>query len=283
MKSLQEALKIITANVSYAEMRHKAARALSQGQICEVAKTMAHGVEYADDTEGIQQIWNEVVPLFAGWEERAELAVQYYLALREKTGLDFSPKAQSAPRSIVYLRNRGSDGAYDHFTRDSDNVRAMYVSSHEEALDNCYDEYADACILPYSDPERGVHMGFRMLISRYGFKVNGMVRVENREGTAMDYVLLRRECDLTDDYAYLSVTLPLAGGLDLPPLLVAAKHCSLTEAEVVKLPDTYSNMESYDLHFYGNKEAIERYLFYLSLNFPRYELLGIYRKEKENI
>lgn len=283
MKSLQEALKIITANVNYAEMRYRAAQALYQGQICEVAKVMAAGVVDADDTEGIQQAWNEVSGLFEGREEKAALAVQYYLALREKTGLTVAPKPQSAPVSIVYLRNRGSDGAYDHFTRESEHVRAMYVSSHEEALDNCYDEYADACILPYSDPERGVHMGFRMLISRYGFKINGMVRVENREGTAMDYVLLRRECDLTDGDAYLSITLPMSSGLDLPPLLETAKHCSLTEASVVRLPDTYAHKECYDLHFYGKKEAIEQYLFYLSLDFPRYELLGIYRKEKENI
>ena len=283
MRSLQEALKIITANLGYAEMRHKATQSLYQGQICEAAKVMASGVEDADDTEGIQQAWNEVSKLFTGWEEKAELAVQYYLALGDKVGLNLISTNQSAPLSIVYLRNRGSDGAYDHFTRGSDDARAMYVTSHEEALDNCYDEYADACILPYSDPERGVHMGFRMLISRYGFKINSLVRVENREGTAMDYVLLRRECDLIDGDAYLSITLPMSSGLDLSPLLIAAKHCSLNEASVVRLPDTYANRESYDLHFYGSREAIWRYLFYLSLNFPRYELLGIYRKEKENI
>lgn len=283
MKSLREALKIIGANWAYAEERRVAVKALHLGQICEVAKAMASAVDDRNDMELIQQVWAEVLTKFPDDAERVELAAQFYDALQAKREGNVLGKAQSAPKSIVYLRNRGSDGAYDHFTRDVDNVRAMYVSSHEEALDNCYDEYADACILPYSDPERGVHMGFRMLIARYGFKINGMVRVENREGTAMDYVLLRRECDFSQKQAYLSITLPMANGLDLPPMLSSAKRCGLTDACVIKLPETYANMESYDMHFFGTNEAIDRYLFYLTLNFPRYELLGIYRKEKENI
>ena len=126
-------------------------------------------------------------------------------------------------------------------------------------------------------------MGFRMLIARYGFKINEMVRVENREGTAMDYVLLRRDVQDSPEQAHLAITLSVSDGIALTEVLSAAGRCGLLCNDICKLPEAFADQKSYDLHFHGKKQAIDRYLFYLSLNCPRHELLGIYRKERETI
>ncbi len=279
----EEAFSIVSTNLSYACHKKSAAGALILGQMEEIALIMAEMTEDGEDLDQKRRVWSEAMRALGEHADRVELSARYYDALKQKKGTAEQTSAVTAIRSVSYLRNRGSDGAYDCFTKGMDDVRALYVNGNDEALEGCYDEYADACILPYSDPERGLHTGFRMMIARYGLKINGMVRVETREGNAMDYVLLRREVPIIRKEAYLAITLPVADGADLCQYLQSAKRCGLSQGCIQKLPETFANVENYDLHFYGTREAIDRYLFYLSLNSPRYELLGIYRKERETI
>ena len=126
-------------------------------------------------------------------------------------------------------------------------------------------------------------MGFRIMIARYGLKIERMVRVENREGTAMDFVLLRREVNAIQDEGYLALTLPISDPKMLLDALSAASAYGLDTVDVTKLPETFSASESYDLHFLAKAEDAQKYLFYLALNHPKFDLLGVYRKERETI
>jgi choline dehydrogenase-like flavoprotein len=56
-----------------------------------------------------------------------------------------------------------------------------------------------------------------------------------------------------------------------------------SEKSFRKLPETFSASESYDLHFFAKAEDAQKYLFYLALNHPGFDLLGVYRKERETI
>jgi len=270
----------VAENVAYLQKKQDVLDPLGRGQTEELAYLMAQITEDPEDREELHRIWSEALSVVNGRMDPAELAKSYYAALKPKRR-----ERQNAGdvTSICYLRNRGSDGAFDHFTLHLPKVRAIYASGHEEALENCYDEYSDACILPFSDPERGLHTGFRSMIARYGLKIQSMVRVENREGTALDLVLLRREVAIPAQTCYLAVTLPLSDGTSLAEPLRAAGCYGLCSDCIMRLPELYASADSYDLHFYGKSEAIEQYLFYLALTHPRYDLLGIYQKERENI
>lgn len=280
MIDFDEALQTVTANLSFLLERQEMTAPLHIGQIFEIAHVMAKATEDPDDKEEKRRIWQLVMQKLAGKIDTAELAKRYYSKLSMR---DLPPKSRTPIQTICYLRNRGSDGAFDHFTAHLPGIRAMYAAGHEEALESCYDEYSDACILPLAEPERGMHTGFRSMIARYGLKIQAMVRVENREGTALDFVLLRREVHFPEKDSFVAITLPLSDGLQLSQPLMAAQSFGLTQGSVMKLPEVFSAVESYDLHFYGSIDSIKQYLFYLDMTYPRYELLGVYQKERENI
>lgn len=280
MMDFEEALRTVAENLTFLAKRQNVMQPLHKGQISEIAYMMARATDDPEDREEKCRIWQTVIGILDGNVDVIELAKQYYTALETR----MAPiKTHSPIQSICYLRSRASDGAFDHFTANRQGIRAVYASGHEEALENCYDEYSDACILPLSDPERGLHTGFRTMIARYGLKIRSMVRVENREGTALDFVLLRREVVFSDKDSFLAVTLPIVDGLTLSQPLLAAAQYGLRSCSVMKLPEVYSSVDSYDLHFYGSLDAIKQYLFYLDMTHPRYELLGVYQKERENI
>jgi hypothetical protein len=211
------------------------------------------------------------------------LASAYYDALKKQNKYSAYEGGDASFSTVCYLRNKGSDGAFDCVTAKMTGIRVMYASGHEEALESCYDEYSDACILPYSDPERGLHMGFRIMIARYGLKIERMVRVENREGTAMDFTLLQRELPPLEGEGFLAVTLTVAEPEALSDVLSAAIWFGLVNTEVTKLPEQLSASAGYDLHFAACAQDAKRYLFYLALNHPRFDLLGYYQKEREMI
>ena len=284
MIEFERACGTVAENLQLVREKQDVMASLREGQIREMAHVMAQMTDKGADTEEKRQIWLDVTHALGDPSLHIALSGAYYDCLAQKKGKGKEEKIECLPpRTISYLRNRGSDGAYDCITKEMTDVRAVYVSGNEEALENCYDEYSDACILPYSDPERGIHMGFRSMIARYGLKIAHMVRVETREGTAMDFVLLRREVARPTEDAYLAVTLPIHDPQMLAESLQAAIYFGLVNLDVTKLPEQFSATEGYDLHFKGSAEAIDRYLFYLKLSHPRYDLLGIYQKERETI
>lgn len=280
MIDFDDALKTVSANLTFLMERKDVLVPMHVGQIAEIAHVMAKATEDPDDKEEKRRIWQMVMQSLDGKIDTAELAKRYYAQLSAR---DIPQRERPPIQTICYLRNRGSDGAFDHFTAHLPGIRAMYAAGHEEALESCYDEYSDACILPLSDPERGLHTGFRGMIARYGLKIQAMVRVENREGTALDFVLLRREVRFPERDSYVAITLPVSDGLTLSQPLAAAASFGLTQGSVMKLPEVFSSVDSYDLHFYGSIDSIRQYLFYLDMTYPRYELLGVYQKERENI
>ena len=280
----EEALETVAQNLRFIGDRQSVAQPLLDSQLAEIARVMASVTDERSDWDEKRQIWHDTLQKLPVTAQRSALARQYHLALSARYRVEILPRSMSEIESICYLRNRGSDGAFDRMTAHLPNVRAVYAAGHEEALEHCYDEYSDACILPYSDPERGMHMGFRTMIARYGLKITSLVRVENRDGVAMDYVLLRRDAALTDPrQAQLAVTLPVHESGVLAEALSAAVDCELAVQDVTKLPEQFSSTPSYDLHFTGTGKAIEAYLFYLALNHPRFDLLGVYQKEREMI
>ena len=283
MMELERACTIIAENWHYICEKQKIVSALKNGQMEEAAYMMAAVTDSHSDWEEKRAIWQQTVGMFENSKTMILLSGAYYDALKKQNKYSGYDGSKTLFSSVCYLRNRGSDGAFDCITAKMSGVRAMYAAGHEEALESCYDEYSDACILPYSDPDRGLHMGFRIMIARYGLKIERMVRVENREGTAMDFVLLRRDANTLEDDGYLAVTLPIIEPKMLLDAISAASAYGLTVVDVTKLPENFSASESYDLHFFAKAENAQKYLFYLALNHPRFDLLGVYRKERETI
>ena len=273
----------VAENLRFVEEKEKILSALKNGQIAEAAWAMATATENGAYWEEKRAVWQQSAGMLQDRGITVALAGAYYDALKKQNKYSAYEGSDASFSTVCYLRNRGSDGAFDCITAKMTGVRAMYASGHEEALENCYDEYSDACILPYSDPERGLHMGFRIMIARYGLKIERMVRVENREGTAMDFVLLHREAKVIKEQGYLALTLPTPEPQTLLDALSAAAAYGLVTVDVTKLPETFSASESYDLHFFAGAEDAQKYLFYLALNHPGFDLLGVYRKERETI
>ena len=82
---------------------------------------------------------------------------------------------------------------------------------------------------------------------------------------------------------FLAVTLTVAEPKALYDALAAAMEFGLVNTEVTKLPEQLSASVGYDLHFAACSQDAKRYLFYLALNHPRFDLLGYYQKEREMI
>ena len=134
-----ESYEVICSNLAYALKMEDAAHALKQAQLAEMAVMMAKATEDKEDGDEQRRVWNEALSVLPESCDRVDLANRYYDALWAKPKNDLYFLDQDEVRSVSYLRNRGSDGAYDYFTSTRAHVRAVYVSGHEDALENCYD------------------------------------------------------------------------------------------------------------------------------------------------
>lgn len=188
--------------------------------------------------------------------------------------------------TVVYLKNPLADIAYNNFTKVLSDARVVYKESFSDVCEEVYYNRAPYCILPVDNSDDGRMTSFSNMIRKYELKIVLTCNVESANGKTTRFALLKRELAVIDckgchtEGKYLEIGLNFGEDQKLQDVLQAASFFGFELNKVDSLPIYYSEKEYYfDVVFKGSGE-LNRFLFWLELEVPRYEVIGIYSQIK---
>lgn len=184
--------------------------------------------------------------------------------------------------TVVYLKNPLADVAYNVFSKHLSDPRSQYEETFADVCEEIYYSRAPYCILPIDNSDEGRMAGFSNMIRKYELKIVLTCNVESSNGRINKFALLQRELRRIEckkgisDGEYLEIGFNFGESQRLAEVLQAAEFFGFSMNRVDSLPIYYSEKEYYyDVVFRG-KGQLEKFLFWLELEVPRYEIIGIY-------
>ena len=212
-----------------------------------------------------------------------------YVSTEDKVKLfDDEPDTVFETNTVVYLKNPLADIAFNKFSKCLDDARVIYEESFVEVCEEVYYSRQPYCILPVENSEDGRLSGFGNMIRKYELKIVLTCNVESANGRVTKFALLKRELTRIDcpDYLnegeYLEIGFNFGEEEKLGAVLEAASFFGYKLNKVDSLPIYYSEKEYYfDIVFKGNGE-LKKFLLWLELEVPRYEIIGIYTQIETN-
>lgn len=184
--------------------------------------------------------------------------------------------------TVVYLKNPLADIAFNKFSKCLNDARVLYQESFTDVCEEVYYSRQPYCVLPIENSDDGRLSGFRNMIRKYELKIVLTCNVESANGKVTKFALLKRELAKIDcpeainEGEYLEIGFNFGEEAKLVKVLEAANYFGYKLNKVDSLPIYYSEKEYYfDAVFSGNGD-IKRFMFWLELEVPRYEIIGIY-------
>lgn len=190
--------------------------------------------------------------------------------------------------TVVYLKNPLADIAYNAFSAHISDPRVSYEETFSDVCEEVYYNRAPYCILPIENSEDGRLTGFGNMIRKYELKITLTCNVESANGRITRFALLKRDvgaikCSKSaTEGEFLEIGLNFGEEKRLYEVMQAADYFGYKLNKVDSLPIYYSEREYYfDIVFEG-KGDLDRFLFWLELEVPRYEIIGLYTQVKVN-
>lgn len=206
---------------------------------------------------------------------------------KKKDGGLFSNAANAFEKdTVVYLKNPLTDIAYSTFSMHLNDPRVSYRESFADVCEDVYYNKAPYCILPLENYEDGRLSSFFNMIRKYELKIVLSCNVESANGKITKFALLKRDitkltCNETSRVGeYLEIGFNFGEKAKLNEVLTAASYFGFELNKINSLPIYYSEKEYYfDVVFNGEGD-LEKLIYWLELEIPRYEILGIYTEIK---
>ena len=202
--------------------------------------------------------------------------------------LNNRPDTDFETDTVVYLKNSLADIAFNKFSKCLLDARVLYEESFAAVCEEVYYSRHPYCILPIENSEDGRLSGFGNMIRKYELKIVLTCNVESANGRVTKFALLKRDianvdcADCFNEGDYLEIGFHFGEENKLGAVLEAANFFGYSLNKVDSLPIYYSEKEYYfDVVFEGKGE-ISRFLFWLELEVPRYEIIGIYKHIETN-
>ena len=188
--------------------------------------------------------------------------------------------------TVVYLKNSLSDIAYKNFSLTLKDARVSYEESFTAVCEEVYYGRAPYCILPIETSEDGRLSGFGNMIRKYELKIVLSCTVESANGKMTKFALLKRDIGVIEcpsqmyDGEYLEIAFNFNEENGLIKVLSAADYYGYSLNKIDSIPIYYSEKDYYfDVVFKGNGE-LDKFLLWLELEMPGYEIIGIYKHIK---
>ena len=200
----------------------------------------------------------------------------------------FSSKkdAEYGVETVVYLKNPLTDIAFSRFSKLLKDARVSYKESFADVCEEVYYNRSPFCILPLENYEDGRLSGFVNMIRKYELKIVLTCNVENANGKITKFALLKRELtkiacsDKAIEGVYLEIGFNFGEESRLQDVLTAASYFGYKLNKVDSLPIYYSEKEYYFDVVFSGEGNFEKFIHWLELEIPRYEILGVYTQLK---
>ncbi len=188
--------------------------------------------------------------------------------------------------TVSYLKNSLADVAYNNFSKLLKDPRVAYGETFLDVCEDVYYSRTPYCILPLESSEDGRMAGFGNMIRKYGLKIVLTCNVESANGKTTRFALLKRELAKIEcksgisEGDYLEIGFNFGENLRLQEVLQAANYFGFFLNKVDSLPIYYSVKEYYFDVIFKGKGDLNKFLFWLELEIPRYEIIGVYTQIK---
>ena len=189
---------------------------------------------------------------------------------------------------ISYIRNRYNDEAYARFSSVIPHTKPIFFSDFEDCCEAIASGESEFTILPLEDSVDGKMFGFYSMLDRYGLKITYVCNVEREDNSKIiKYALAGKhfqtehlEKGKRDYLRTFEFTMTQSPSTNLLDLYRAVKISNATENRVssVCLPYGDNLARFYHSVTISRKTNFLPFLLFLSLEYPEYTPIGIYRE-----
>ena len=189
---------------------------------------------------------------------------------------------------ISYIRNRYNDEAFARFSSVIPHAKAMFFSDFEDCCEAIASGESEFTILPLEDSADGKMFGFYSLLDRYGLKIAYVCNVEREDNSKnIKYALAGRHFETEhlekgkkDHARTFEFTMTQSPSTNLLDLYRVVQISNATENRIssVCLPYGDNLARFYHSVTISNKTNFLPFLLFLSLEYPDYTPIGIYRE-----
>ncbi len=196
---------------------------------------------------------------------------------------DFLPEA-IGDGSVVYVKNRLADEAYDVFADGLHNSTVSYVENLRDAAAAVADGKKEYCILPLEEKGGARLASIAAILFSYDLKIASVTPVFGFDGSAdVKYALVSRHFNIPsvapDDDRYLEIRLPQDSSLSLTALFSAAEMLgsSVYRINTVRFDSEEGANAYYTVVFKDEGKDFSTLLVFLTLFAGSYTAVGIYK------
>ena len=246
------------------------------------AVSPAHGFAMPDSTFKIKKYLSTL----SSYDKTvfAELFTKKLIANGVKVSeSDFLPEA-IGDGSVVYVKNRLADEAYDVFADSQRDFTVSYVDSLRDAALQVADGKREYCILPLEEKGGARLASIAALLFSYDLKIASVTPVFGFDGSAdVKYALVSRHFSIPgiapDDDRYLEIRLRQDSFLSLASVFSAAEMlgASVYRINTVRFDGEEGENTYYTVVFKDEGKDFSELLVFLTLFAGSYTAIGIYK------
>lgn len=193
--------------------------------------------------------------------------------------------SENAEGKIEYVANRYTDNAYRRFSAHIGCDKGIAVRSFEELCENVYNGNSEFGILPIENTENGKLAHFYSLINKYELKIVAVCSIETSDAGISRFALIAKSIDYPHSRFgppdKLELFITLEKNESLSEILAAAEFCKMELYRIDSLPlSSHSGKYALCPIFNLNESDINSFLMFMSLDFPQYTPVGIFKDIK---
>lgn len=186
--------------------------------------------------------------------------------------------------SVIYVKNRLSDEAYDVFSDILIESTVSYAESFRDAAAAVADGKKEYCILPLEENDGARLATIAALLYKYDLKISSVTPVFGFDGSSdVKYALVSKHFSIPsinpDDDRYMEIRLRADGSLTLSELFSASDMLGATVYRIntVKFKSDEGDIPYYTIVFKDDGSDFSNLLVFLTLFAGGYTAVGIYK------
>ena len=193
------------------------------------------------------------------------------------------PYSDEASGRIEYIGNNYTDEAFRYFSSKLHASEALIVSSFNELCEDVYSGKSEYGILPIENTDNSKLLRFYSLINLYDLKIVSVCSVKTSDNGRTDFALVKRSLEYPnpklDTPDMLEFLVKPVNHASFMKILSAAQLCAIESYRIDSLPLSASD-EDFTFCFMmklSEKSRTETFLLYMSVDFPQYTPIGIFK------
>lgn len=181
------------------------------------------------------------------------------------------------PYRICYVKNHFSDIAYRIFDNALGGITSDYADSFELAAQSVFYENSTGCILPYESENGGVMTGIKAIVEKYDLNKSYVCMVDTG-GQPTKFVLFTRGIWIDPDANKIEFTVNTDSFFDASDIISSCNLFGFSNGQMTSSSFSEDKRRTSTFIFTGDKSSMLTLMLYLSMEYERSNISGIYKE-----